>query len=95
MMHCVYLEHEKNKQASWSWDGNVTEPTFSPSLSISGVARITNEERDILMTGGTITPRPYKCHFFIREGNLIYLGDCTHDHKNKTIGMVDIPEDDL
>jgi hypothetical protein len=94
MMHNVYLEHEKNKQAFWGWNGSVTEPTFSPSLLLSGVGRITDEERDILMAGGVITPRPFTCHFFIREGNLIYLGDCSHDHKNKTISMVDIPEDD-
>lgn len=95
MMHCVYLKHPNNRQASWDWNMCSKSPTFSPSLLISGTARITDAERDTLMAGGTIDPRPYTCHFFIRDGQLQFLGDCTHDLKGKTLPMVDIPEDDL
>lgn len=94
MMHNVYLKHPENKQASWDWNMCVKEPTFSPSLLINGTARITDEERDILMAGGEIEPRPYTCHFFIRNGKLEYLGDCSHDLKGKTLAMMDVPEDD-
>ena len=31
-----------------------------------------------------------KSHLFIKDGKLIYLRDCTHDLKNKTVDMVDI-----
>ncbi len=29
-------------------------------------------------------------HLFIRDGKLVYLNDCTHELKGKTVDMVDI-----
>lgn len=37
-----------------------------------------------------IDPKP-RCHLFIRNGHLQYLGDCDHDLKNKTIEMATYP----
>lgn len=79
MMHCVYLKHPDNKQASWDWNMCAKWPTFSPSLSI----QMDWKGKD------------YRCHFFIRDGQLQYLGDCSHDLKGQTLPMVDIPKDDL
>lgn len=30
------------------------------------------------------------CHFFIKEGNIIYCGDCTHEFKGKTLELSEI-----
>ena len=32
-------------------------------------------------------------HLFIRDGNIQYLNDCTHELAGKTVDMVDFPED--
>jgi hypothetical protein len=30
---------------------------------------------------------PITCHFFIRNGQIEYLGDCTHDLKGQTVPL--------
>lgn len=35
---------------------------------------------------------PIRCHLYIRDGNLQYLDDCTHDLKGQTVPMRDINE---
>jgi len=32
-----------------------------------------------------------RCHFFIRDGMIIYMGDSTHELKNQTVELPDIP----
>lgn len=33
-----------------------------------------------------------RCHLFVTDGRIQYLGDCFHDLKNTTVDMVDIPD---
>jgi len=33
-----------------------------------------------------------QCHYFIREGNIQFCGDCHHDLAGKTVPLPDIPE---
>ena len=47
----------------WNFNDDLENPTFSPSLKVSGV-----KSKD-----------PYCCHSFIRNGVWEYLNDCTHD----------------
>lgn len=58
--------------SEWQWNGDLVKPTASPSLLVNKIA-----------AGGS--PR---CHFFIREGRLVYLSDCTHDLAGQTVDMV-------
>lgn len=55
----------------WTWNGDMNKPTASPSLLV-------NKEE--------LGDSP-RCHFFIREGRLQYLGDCTHKLAGQTIEM--------
>jgi hypothetical protein len=57
----------------WGWNGSFSSPTFTPSLLV-------NKE-----SLGT-SPR---CHSFVAEGRIQFLGDCTHAMAGQT---VDIPE---
>lgn len=36
-----------------------------------------------------------RCHLFVTDGRIQYLGDCFHELKNTTIDMVDIPEPEI
>lgn len=58
----------------WTWNGDKVKPTFSPSVRVQW----------------TYGPEKIKhnCHFFVRNGEIQYLGDCTHDMKGKTIKMI-------
>lgn len=35
------------------------------------------------------TPTHKRCHTFIRNGKIEYLGDCTHDYAGKTVDMIE------
>lgn len=36
-----------------------------------------------------------RCHLFLTNGKIQFLGDCFHDLKNQTVDMVDIPEPEI
>lgn len=62
----------------WEWNGDVDRPTFSPSIRVRGVQRITDEIRDRLMRGEQVDPVPFTCHSFVTDGVIRFLDDCTH-----------------
>jgi hypothetical protein len=68
------------KGIAWSFDGNLEKPTFTPSLLMWG--------------GGTAEdPRPaFRCHTFVRNGQVEYLGDCTHSYAGKTIPLPELED---
>ena len=39
--------------------------------------------------------RGYVCHFYLTDGVLNFLNDCSHEARGKTIPLPDIPESDL
>ena len=66
---------ERPNQPQWSWNGNAEQPTFTPSLLVTRpVGPLQLEQR---------------CHSMITNGQIQFLGDCTHALANCT---VDIPE---
>lgn len=59
--------------AGWTWNGSLDKPTFTPSL---------------LIHGGGIGKDP-RCHSFVADGRIEFLGDCTHDLAGKTVEIPD------
>ena len=58
----------------WNWNGDTDKPTLSPS---------------ILQTLGPFPDgRKEVCHCFVRDGQIEFLGDCTHDKR----GVMPLPE---
>lgn len=76
----------------WTWDGNVERPTFSPSVLVTGVRRITDEEYERLRAGEKIEPEPERCHSFVRDGHIQFLGDCTHKLAGQTVPLPEWPQ---
>lgn len=74
---------------SWTFNGNMEAPTFSPSLKMTGTQPITDEEHATIMAGGKITPRPHCCHLHMIDGKIHYCGDCTHAMAGKVVDMVE------
>ena len=58
---------------TWTFNGDLEKPTFAPSL----------------LCNGRTTPDPergvHRCHLFLQEGMVHYLGDCTHELAGQTI----------
>lgn len=59
----------------WTFNGDVDKPTFSPSMCVNCVDEKYLNEQTV------------RCHSFVRNGQIQYLGDCTHDMKNQTIEL--------
>src|SRR5579859_3656578 len=57
----------------WNFNGDVEKPTISPSIHVW-----TKDDK-----GNRIT----KCHSFVTDGKIQYLGDCQHTLANQTIDL--------
>ena len=64
---------------NWTFNGNLESPTISPSLLVKQF----DKDNNIRLC----------CHSFIRNGQIIYLNDCTHSMAGKTVDLLDV--DDL
>ena len=62
----------------WTFDGDYDRPTFEPSLLLRSTQ------------GEDMTP--HVCHLFLRDGQLQYLGDCTHKLAGKTVSLPEPPD---
>lgn len=75
-LHGVFVEREQRPR--WDWNGDMVRPTFSPS---------------ILVTWDFGPQREKKvCHSFVRDGQIQFLGDCTHKLAGQTIPLPPIGE---
>ena len=75
----------------WGYNGNPDKPTFTPSILVRGVDRMTDDEHARIMAGEHVEPRPIVCHSFVTDGRIQFLSDCTHRLAGQTL---DIPEFD-
>lgn len=84
---------------NWEFNGNVDSPTFTPSLLVSGVTLppvdpetgdwergpdgkyITGPDGRILGSKNSV------CHSYITDGNIQFLGDCTHELKGQKVQL--------
>jgi hypothetical protein len=73
----------------WGWNGSVDAPTFIPSIRVTGVQPLTDEEAERIYAGGKIEPRPLCCHSFVTDGRIQFLGDCTHSLAGQTVEIPD------
>lgn len=71
----------------WGFNGNYDAPTFTPSVLVTGVRRITDDEHARLMVGEKIEPTPRRCHSFVEGGKVRFLDDCTHALAGQTVPL--------
>lgn len=70
-----------DRSPSWDFNGNYDAPTFAPSVLVTYPANPDAEE-DFKEWR---TER--RCHSFVRDGKIEFLGDCTHDLKGQTVPL--------
>nr|WP_243613092.1 DUF6527 family protein [Shimia aestuarii] len=75
-VHSVNIDRES--KPCWGFNGDVEKPTITPSI---------NAWREY---GGSRETE--RCHSFVTDGTIRFLGDCTHDLKGKTVDLPDIAE---
>lgn len=80
---------------SWTFDGDVNNPTFNPSFKHEGCKTIKDENG--CWTGeweldGQGKPIQEICHYHLHNGILHFCPDCSHDLKNQSIPLPELPD---
>ena len=73
--HGVWTSNRNDNQAIWTFNGDVNKPTVSPSILV----------RHSFSAG-----REKICDSFIREGQIQFLLDCSHDLAGQTVELPEI-----
>ena len=79
--HLFYTQVKTKSGALWSFDNNFEQPTFTPSMVITYPAVKWNDKE---------FPER-RCHYILRHGKIVYLGDSTHHLAGRTIDLPDFP----
>lgn len=82
--HYIWTKAEEKGKPEWKFNEDLDKPTFTPSVHIT--------TGSFAQKGFVDPPEipPTRCHFFITNGMIRYLGDCTHNLKNQTIQLENI-----
>ena len=78
--HSVIIEQKKNNQSPWVWNKLLDLPTLTPSILTYYVGSEVTAKND------------HRCHSFITAGSIIFLSDCYHELKGKTVELPDFDE---
>jgi uncharacterized protein DUF6527 len=73
-VHIIHTDKRNNSGASWRFNGNLEAPTFDPSINYSEEG-YRNDDLNIA---------PFRCHFNITAGMIIFHGDSTHQYTGTT-----------
>lgn len=73
----------------WTFNGDYDRPTFTPSILVRGTEPITDDDHRRIMAGERVEPRPLVCHSFVTDGQIRFLGDCTHALAGWTVPLPD------
>lgn len=80
----------KTGPSGWVFNGDGDRPTFSPSVLVTGVQRLTGEQLAAYRRGEPLpAPVPVVCHSFVTDGHIQFLSDCTHALAGQTVELPD------
>lgn len=68
----------------WTWNRSLDAPTFSPSVLV------TWEANPDAIKGFEEWRKARRCHSFVRDGNIQFLNDCTHELAGKTVALSEV-----
>lgn len=93
--HAVYMDWEGKH--CWQFNGDEEHPTFSPSLLIQWddwEPPVTPENHEEYKRAPWQQHKVHKvCHSYIRDGQIQFLGDCTHKLASQTVPLPKQQED--
>jgi hypothetical protein len=81
---------ETGVAGGWTFNNDGNKPTFSPSILVRGTEPLTDDEYDRVIAGEKIHKPDSICHSFVTEGNIQFLGDCTHKLAGQTVELPNI-----
>jgi len=99
LAHGVYVDREQRPR--WDWNGDMVRPTFSPSILVRGTEMTAKGRADYetWYAAGCPSPapssfesKPSVCHSYVRDGQIQFLGDCTHKLAGQTVPLPPIDD---
>lgn len=82
----------------WVYNGNPEKPTFGPSILVKGEywePPVTSENAEEWKRNPWPQHKVTRiCHSFVRDGQIQFLGDCTHGLAGKTVPLPDFDGED-
>lgn len=78
--HLVSIGPRSYWSIRWGFNGDYDKPTINPSVLVT-----CDIPEDV-----KIEPNIRRCHSFIRDGKIQYLGDCTHSLAGQTVELPEI-----
>ena len=89
--HCYhYVRVGDGPHPRWGWNGSHVKPTLNPSVLVTAVKPLTDDQYKSVMAGELFEPEHTVCHHFMWDGVLNFLADCTHDLKGQKVPMAPI-----
>jgi hypothetical protein len=82
--HLIKVKTHQNRRG-WGFNGNHDKPTFTPSVLVTYDGPDAGQERD-----GDRAP-PARCHSFVTDGKIQFLGDSTHALAGQTVALIATP----
>lgn len=86
---------------TWGWNGDAERPTFTPSVLVTGRDFTPKGWADYeawlangcptLRADQSFESKDLRCHTFITDGMVQFLGDCTHELAGQTLPLPDLP----
>lgn len=79
----------------WGWNGDLERPTFTPSVLVHPHKTLIDPtlKGDALTAPENVTDTP-RCHSFVTDGRIQFLGDCTHALAGQTVDLPPWREDE-
>lgn len=83
--HVIAVDAPNASGARWTFNGNLEKPTFSPSIN----------SRTNMPDMKGYQPNVYSsiCHYFLTDGRIQFLTDCTHALAGQTVALPELPLD--
>lgn len=83
----------------WAFNGNTDRPTFTPSVLVRSGHHVPGHDSESCWCKYNAEhpddPAPFACgicHSFVIDGQIQFLGDCTHELAGQTVPLPDLPE---
>ena len=70
---CAHVFDER-----WTFNGDFDKPTFRASMLVN------QQLKEPKIRGNHVS---HRCHSFVTDGKIKFLGDCTHDMKNTEVKL--------
>lgn len=97
--------YRSNRFPRWSFDNNLDDPTFTPSLLCTSIRHRTMTDEELKVYDQLVADKGHRaalqdprfrhvCHLFLTKGRLQFLSDCTHPLAGQTVDLPEIPDRD-